>query len=423
MANEWYTLDNAAKIFPAVYKRSDTNSYRLSALLKENIDPNILKKATIDALKRFPSLCVKLKRGAFWYYLEHNYNTPIIEEEDPYLFNSVHIHTHNGFMFTVSYFGRRISLEMFHALTDGTGASEFLKTIVYYYLIHTGKDIKNDGSVQTDEVEKLSAETLDDFNENYESKVKAPDKEPRAFQMKGKYYKDNWTGLVQLIAEVDNLKQVAHKYDATITGLMGAVILYSLYNVYFKDKKTPKHNLRLFLPINARKYFNSHSMRNFMLYTRTTGEFRNKSLTFEDVVGYVKDTLSKVNRDLLMRQLVSNVNIEKNFLVKILPLPIKNFIMRIAYKMHGQDSNTVSFSNLGKLTIPEDMSPFIERFEFMIGVSKLSPVNMGAVSVNNTFVFSYASKFVDRDVIQQIASNMASLGIKVTVETNDLEVE
>ncbi len=423
MANEWYTLDNAAKIFPAVYKRSDTNSYRLSALLKENIDPNILKKATIDALKRFPSLCVKLKRGAFWYYLEHNYNTPIIEEEDSYLFNSVHIHTHNGFMFTVSYFGRRISLEMFHALTDGTGASEFLKTIVYYYLIHTGKDIKNDGSVQTDEVEKLSAETLDDFNENYESKVKAPDKEPRAFQMKGKYYKDNWTGLVQLIAEVDNLKQVAHKYDATITGLMGAVILYSLYNVYFKDKKTPKHNLRLFLPINARKYFNSHSMRNFMLYTRTTGEFRNKSLTFEDVVGYVKDTLSKVNRDLLMRQLVSNVNIEKNFLVKILPLPIKNFIMRIAYKMHGQDSNTVSFSNLGKLTIPEDMSPFIERFEFMIGVSKLSPVNMGAVSVNNTFVFSYASKFVDRDVIQQIASNMASLGIKVTVETNDLEVE
>lgn len=423
MANEWYTLDNAAKIFPAVYKRSDTNSYRLSALLKENIDPNILKKATIDALKRFPSLCVKLKRGAFWYYLEHNYNTPIIEEEDSYLFNSVHIHTHNGFMFTVSYFGRRISLEMFHALTDGTGASEFLKTIVYYYLIHNGKDIKNDGSVQTDEVEKLSAETLDDFNENYESKVKAPDKEPRAFQMKGKYYKDNWTGLVQLIAEVDNLKQVAHKYDATITGLMGAVILYSLYNVYFKDKKTPKHNLRLFLPINARKYFNSHSMRNFMLYTRTTGEFRNKSLTFEDVVGYVKDTLSKVNRDLLMRQLVSNVNIEKNFLVKILPLPIKNFIMRIAYKMHGQDSNTVSFSNLGKLTIPEDMSPFIERFEFMIGVSKLSPVNMGAVSVNNTFVFSYASKFVDRDVIQQIASNMASLGIKVTVETNDLEVE
>lgn len=423
MANEWYTLDNAAKIFPAVYKRSDTNSYRLSALLKENIDPNILKKATIDALKRFPSLCVKLKRGAFWYYLEHNYNTPIIEEEDPYLFNSVHIHTHNGFMFTVSYFGRRISLEMFHALTDGTGASEFLKTIVYYYLIHNGKDIKNDGSVQTDEVEKLSAETLDDFNENYESKVKAPDKEPKAFQMKGKHYKDNWTGLVQLIADVDNLKQVAHKYDATITGLMGAVILYSLYNVYFKDKKTPKHNLRLFLPINARKYFNSHSMRNFMLYTRTTGEFRNKSITFEDVVGYVKDTLSKVNRDLLMRQLVSNVNVEKNVLVKILPLPIKNFIMRIAYKMHGQDSNTVSFSNLGKLTIPEDMSPFIERFEFMIGVSKLSPVNMGAVSVNNTFVFSYASKFVDRDVIQQIASNMASLGIKVTVETNDLEVE
>ena len=97
--------------------------------------------------------------------------------------------------------------------------------------------------------------------------------------------------------------------------------------------------------------------------------------------------------------------------------------MRVAYKMHGQDSNTVSFSNLGKIVIPESMAPYIDRFEFMIGVSKLSPVNMGAISVNNTFVFSYASKFVDRLAIQKIAATMSELGINVVVETNDLEVQ
>ena len=59
----------------------------------------------------------------------------------------------------------------------------------------------------------------------------------------------------------------------------------------------------------------------------------------------------------------------------------------------------------------------------MIGVSKLSPVNMGAISVNNTFVFSYASKFVDRLAIQKIAATMSELGINVVVETNDLEVQ
>ena len=59
----------------------------------------------------------------------------------------------------------------------------------------------------------------------------------------------------------------------------------------------------------------------------------------------------------------------------------------------------------------------------MIGVSNLSPVNIGAVSYNNTFVLSYATRFIDRRLIRTIAATMAELGVKVTVETNDLEVE
>lgn len=422
MIYDWYSLDNAAKIFPAVYKHSDTNSYRVSVLLTEDVNSEILLLAVEDALKRFPFLCVKIKKGLFWYYLEHNYNKPIIEEEDPFLFNSVRMHSKAGFMFSVTYFGKRINLEMFHALTDGTGASEFLKTIVYYYLIHKGYKIENDGSVQTDEVEMLSAESFDDFNENYDASIKKPEKEEKAYQIKGKYYKDNWIGLVQLITSADELKNISHKYNTTVTGFVSAVILYALYLTYFKGKKQ-KNNLRLFLPVNARRFFNSHSLRNFMLYIRTTGEFRDKDLSFDDVIVYTKDTLNSLNKDVLIRQLVSNVNVEKHMYVKLLPLFIKNIAMRIAYKMCGQDSTTISFSNLGLIKLPEEMKNYIARFEFMIGVSNLSPVNIGAVSYNNTFVLSYATRFIDRRLIRTIAATMAELGVKVTVETNDLEVE
>ena len=212
------------------------------------------------------------------------------------------------------------------------------------------------------------------------------------------------------------------KYNTTITGFVSAVILYALYLTYFKGKKQ-KNNLRLFLPVNARRFFNSHSLRNFMLYIRTTGEFRDKDLSFDDVIAYTKDTLNSLNRDVLIRQLVSNVNVEKHMYVKLLPLFIKNIAMRIAYKMCGQDSTTISFSNLGLIKLPEEMKNYIERFEFMIGVSNLSPVNIGAVSYNNTFVLSYATRFIDRRLIRTIAATMAELGVKVTVETNDLEVE
>lgn len=422
MKHDWYTLDNAAKIFPAVYKHSDTNSYRVSVLLKENVDKDLLLLATKDALNRFPHLCVKLKRGVFWYYFEHNYNDPIIEQEDPFLFNSVRLHTKAGFMFSVTYFGRRINLEMFHALTDGTGAIEFLKTITYYYLIHTGKNIENDGSVQTEDVEMLTAESFDDFNENYDSRIKKPEKEEKAFQIKGHPYKDNWSGLVQLIMSVNEIKEKAHEYDTTVTGYLSSVILYALYLSYFKNEKQ-KHNLRLFIPVNARKFFDSYSLRNFMLYIRTTGEFRDKDLNFSDVIGYVKHTLTNINRDVLIRQLVSNVDIEKHFYVKILPLFLKDAIMRFAYKMYGQDSTTISFSNLGLIKAPKEMEKYVERFEFIIGVAKLSPVNIGAVSFNDTLVLSYATKFIDRHVIRRIASLLSEQGVKVTVEVNDLEVQ
>lgn len=59
MIYDWYSLDNAAKIFPAVYKHSDTNSYRVSVLLTEDVNPEILLLAVEDALKRFPFFMCK----------------------------------------------------------------------------------------------------------------------------------------------------------------------------------------------------------------------------------------------------------------------------------------------------------------------------------------------------------------------------
>ena len=74
MAKDWYKLDNAAKIFPVIYSKKDTSSFRLSCVFYEDVKYQYLEEALKEALKRFPTFCVKLKRGFFWYYFEHNYN-------------------------------------------------------------------------------------------------------------------------------------------------------------------------------------------------------------------------------------------------------------------------------------------------------------------------------------------------------------
>ena len=123
MSEKWYKLDTAAKIFPAISDTNAGNYFRLCAVLKEKVEPDKLKKALEITLERFPMYAVKLKGGFFWHYFEHNNGTPLVREENTNLFDTVNTAEHDKFMFCVEYYERRISLEMFHALSDGTGGS------------------------------------------------------------------------------------------------------------------------------------------------------------------------------------------------------------------------------------------------------------------------------------------------------------
>ncbi len=66
----WMRLDNAAKIYPAAKRRNWNNFFRMSATLAEPVDRAVLAAALDVTVRRFPSIAVRLRRGAFWYYLE-----------------------------------------------------------------------------------------------------------------------------------------------------------------------------------------------------------------------------------------------------------------------------------------------------------------------------------------------------------------
>ncbi|HOH18117.1 MAG TPA: MFS transporter, partial [Bacilli bacterium] len=148
--NKWYRLDNAAKVFPSVTSRRRSNIFRLSITLKEEVDPNILQTALEETINRFPSFKVKLKRGFFWFYFEENGEIPKVSEETPYVCEKLNFRAQQRYLFRLTYYHQRISLEIFHALTDGSGAMEFLKAIVYKYLLLKGKPVKPEKIILTD---------------------------------------------------------------------------------------------------------------------------------------------------------------------------------------------------------------------------------------------------------------------------------
>ena len=123
----WRRLDNSAKIFPIAAGRKYSTVFRLSAVMKEKIEPKILYNAVNRALEQYPSFKVRMKAGVFWYYLEYNPKKPIVEEEKDYPCKYIEPRTNNNYLFKITYFENKINIDIFHSLTDGNSGKCFLE--------------------------------------------------------------------------------------------------------------------------------------------------------------------------------------------------------------------------------------------------------------------------------------------------------
>ena len=423
--SNWYPLDNAAQIFPALIKKRQTNSFRLSALLYEDIDKDILKNAVVKTLERYPTFKVNLRKGLFWFYLNENSFEPVVKKEDPYFCESQNFRKQNYYLFNVMYYGRRISIEVFHALTDGNGGIEFLKSLVYNYLLLKGCNIPDEGKILTNDFEQLLDEDQDSFAYNYQKDVKQKSQESKAFKVTGKMHKADWTTAIQAIMSLDSLKLAAKKYNATITEYIGALLIYSIhleYKLKEKNKKNKNRPIRLFVPVNVRKYFKSKTLRNFVLFIRTTSNLKD-DVTLQDVVNHVKETFKEeISKDQMLARLKTNMKLEKNVFVRFVPLFLKVLIIRAVYKFIGTGSNTISLSNLGVVETPSEMIQYVERFDFSNGATIESPVNASIVTYNNQVVLTFSSRIIERILQKRVIKLLIEDGVSLYVETNDLEV-
>ena len=128
--SNWYALDNSAKLMPSMTNNLNTNVFRLTCTLKESIDELVLQESLDIALDEFPLFLYTMKDGIFWHYLEKSDIKPKVE----LLKTNPCARIDNGLLFRLSYYKCRINLEVYHVLSDGNGAMEFLKYIVCTYL-------------------------------------------------------------------------------------------------------------------------------------------------------------------------------------------------------------------------------------------------------------------------------------------------
>lgn len=416
----WFKLDNAAKIYPSLHTKNNTYTFRLTALFYDEIDKDLLQQALNLTLLRYKNFKVRLRKGLFWYYFESNDKDGIVESESPFIFQSLN-EVQNDYLFQVSYFGKRISLEIFHAITDATGGSEFLKTLCYNYLTLKGINIINDGTIITSEVESTDAEMSDSFVETFKNNVEKIGKFPKVFLLNGDWCDNYRVEIINGTMDVCDLKTIAKRYNATITAYLTGVLLYSYY-VNTKEKNYKKLPLTVLIPVNARKMLGTNTLRNFMLYIRSSIDVKNE-VTLEGSIQSVVNTLfNDLTEDYLQSILKLNVPIEKNMFVRLTPLFIKKFGIKLAFKIIGLNTATTCMSNLGEVKTPDVMKEYIDKFELAIATAPGLPIMTSAISYNNKLVMTFAKSITDKEVVQTFFSVIGK-EIEVVIDSNDLVVK
>ncbi len=414
---EWFRLDNAAKIYPAARSSKWNAVFRMAAVMKDEVNPELLQQALEDVIDRFPSLKVTLKKGFFWYYFQYLTDTPKVCEESAFPCSMMPI-TGRDYLFRVQYYSHRISVEVFHSLTDGTGCMAFLKTLLLRYCELSGAKVEDVGDILHYDDNPVPEEVEDSFSRCIDrSKGVLGRTEPKAYQIKGQKEKRGILNVTHGSMSFEQLHASAKKYGCTVNTYLVAVLTLALLNRQKYEMKSKKLPVRIQVPINLRKIFGSTTLRNFAGYYNTTLPFGEWS--FEDIVANLDAQLKdNITPEYCQKFINSNVSLEKNPVIRVAPRFLKTVFMDMSFYLIGESVMSCAFSNIGNVSTPDELKDYIERFEFVLGAQKYMCNSMTCASYNGNTVVTFSRSSKDPILEREFFKILTEHGIEVTVASN-----
>lgn len=416
----WYKLDLSAIVYPTLQRRDFSSVYRLSVLLKEPIKPEILQQAVDTALTRFPTYKTAIRKGLFWRYLEPNNRPgPFVKKDIRNFCMPMPFKAGNRYLLRIYYYDRRISLEAHHCLGDGTGGMYVLQTITAVYLRLLGHKITNGGFVM-DINEKPDPEELEDAYMRYaNAKVCPPRPGEKTYRVRGTKEPFYTFNVIDGILSVKQVMAVAKKYNATITEYLNAVLLYALLEKQKSERHLRLHPVKIAMPVNLRRFFPSKTLRNFITMVYPAIDPRLGEYTFEEIVIQVHNYMRYyINEKFLKGDITTNANTQQNPFIRVVPLFIKDFVVRQFYTKVQDKNSSAGLTNMGALKVPEDMKPYIERFDIYMGQPFSSRTNCAIVSFEDTLTINFASSIMESDVERYFFRKLVADGIHVIIESN-----
>ncbi len=414
MASEnWYKLDNVAKLFLATISKRDTRSFRLSCTLKEKIDAEILQKALLLAIQDRPHVQVRIRRGIFWHYMEETDIQPEVCEEHERVCPLLYVPAKAMLHYQVTYFQNRINLEMCHAISDGTAGMEFLNIIVLHYL-----KLKYPGKFEDINIHSGASEddrSQDSYRQFFENKGLAGGAaNEQTYHPGGIKLPYDQLQFFELHMPVGQVIPKAKALNVSLTSYLGAAWMMAI-----RDEMPPrKRNLpvTISLPVNLRNYYPSQTARNFFNSVNVSHIF-DKDITLEELAAEFNTKLkSQLTEENIKKQMDRFETMEYVAPVRAVPLGLKQLVVRQVSKQ-AIKKVTMVFSNMGILNPPGDVAEQIDSYSAFCSSNHLFSTMF---TYNGDLTLGISSPYMNTGVIKNLVRGLSESGVDIRVYATEV---
>ncbi|MFW5800704.1 MAG: hypothetical protein ACOCVC_01615 [Spirochaeta sp.] len=420
----WLPLDNAAKIFPAIQGPRYTTLFRLAAVLDHPVRIPQLEAALERVMRRYPYFQMELRRGIFWYYLERLDSPPRVMADGRSPCTRYNVHASGAYLLRVRAYRYRIAVEFCHVLTDGTGGSMFFRSLITEYFRQCGVEISDWGDIPNPDSPPQPGEFRDANQIMGIEEFPPPVSRSRAFHVRGHMLPRHEYMVISGLISTAQLLEHSRKLKVSITEYLTAALFWA-YQDYIRgqspklQKRWKKKPIRILLPVNLRPFYPTATRRNFFVFVDPEIDLRLGDYDFEEIAQRVHNYMRvEVNRKSLNRHLSRNVGSERAWYVRIIPLYIKDLILKVVYRTASEQINSTSLSNIGRLWFPPEVNEQVRWTEFIPPPSPTYGVSVGVVSNKDTLCFSFGSLLQSAEIEKRFFRLLRRQGIHTKIISN-----
>lgn len=367
-----FPVDNASILFLSRIYPYHTNSFRFTITMTEEVCPVTLQKAVDRIWKRFPSVIAGFRQDFFRYMQVPADKAPRVLPDPGLLFPMTAEEVKNC-CFRIFYAGRDISIEAFHALTDGYGAITTFTTLIaeYLYLMHGIAVPVSETRLDPDDIPKKQ-EVADSFLDHPHSKpAHLPSR--YAYQLPRSAGSDWKVRVSSQRLDTKKLLDASHRHGVTLNSLLSAVLAWSVMDLQ-KQTQQKLRPVRLMVPADLRRLFSSKTLRNFSLYALPTMEVSDHDRPFPDFCrSFGQQLKEQLSKESLGKMIAYNVRTQNAWWFRRIPWTVKSTCMRIGYRFFGESNSSLTLTNLGRVQLPVEMQPYVENVQAFLTPRTGSP--------------------------------------------------